>query len=265
MIIATLIFLIIAAIYIALILPRLINRADMVGLSDDYAHRGLHNDVYPENSTAAFKNAVDNRVGIELDIQLSKDKIPVVFHDDNLKRVCEIDKKLSEFTASELKEMKLLGSEYTIPTFEEVLEIVDGRVPLLIEFKHGSSELCKIACNILDRYNGRFCVESFDPIILMKIKKYRPKYARGQLVTNMFKNDFSKNPFLNFGLTYMLFNFLSRPDFIAYDKSFKRNLSVLLCKKVFGSPMFIWTVNTDEEYEKSKRENNSPIFENITL
>ena len=261
MITAILIFLIVASVYLGLILPRLIDRPSMDGLVDDYAHRGLHNELYPENSLGAFKNAVEHQVGIELDIQLSSDKIPMVFHDDNLKRVCGIDAKLSSYTADELSKMSLLGSKYTIPTLKEVLELVDGRVPLLVEFKHGSTELCEIACDMLDGYHGSFCVESFDPILLMRIKKYRPKYVRGQLVTNMFKTDFSKNPFLNFGLTFMLFNFLSRPDFIAFDKTMKGNASVWICDKVIRSPMFIWTVTTEREYDESKRLSRVPIFE----
>ena len=261
MTVAILIFLLVAAIYAALVLPRLINRGDMTGLVDDYAHRGLHDDVIPENSLAAFKKAVDHRVGIELDIQLSKDKVVMVFHDDTLKRVCGIDARLSDYTAEELGQIKLLGTEHTIPTFAEVLELVDGRVPLLVEFKRGNAELCQIACDMLDNYNGNFCVESFDPTLLMKIKKYRPQFARGQLVTNMFKADFSKNPFLNFGLTYMLFNFLSRPDFIAFDKKLKGNLSVWLCKSICRVPIFTWTINTREEYEESKKNSLAPIFE----
>ena len=171
MIVAILVFLLIAAIYVALILPRLINRADMTGIVEDYAHRGLHNETLPENSLGAFQNAVDNRIGIELDIQLSKDNVPMVFHDASLKRVCDIDAKLCEYTAEELGQIKLLGTDYTIPTFETVLDLVDGRVPLLVEFKHGNSDLCKIACDMLDNYNGAFCVESFDPTLLMRRRK----------------------------------------------------------------------------------------------
>ena len=261
MIVAILVFLLIAAIYVALILPRLINRADMTGIVEDYAHRGLHNETLPENSLGAFQNAIDNRIGIELDIQLSKDNVPMVFHDASLKRVCDIDAKLCEYTAEELGQIKLLGTDYTIPTFETVLDLVDGRVPLLVEFKHGNSDLCKIACDMLDNYNGAFCVESFDPTLLMRIKKYRPKYARGQLVTNMFKTNFSKNPFLNFCLTFMLFNFLSRPDFIAFDQKYEKNLSVWFCRKICGVPMFVWTIKNREHYDKYRGRSIYPIFE----
>ena len=261
MTVAILVILLISAIYAALVLPRLINRADMTGLLEDYAHRGLHNEELPENSLGAFKNAVDHRFGIELDIQLSKDNVPMVFHDATLKRVCGIDAKLCEYTAEELGKIKLLDSEYTIPTFAEVLSLVDGRVPLLVEFKRGNSDLVEIACDMLDNYNGAFCVESFDPTLLMRIKKYRPKYARGQLVTNMFKADFSKNPVLNFCLTFMLFNFLARPDFIAFNRKYENNLSVLFCRFVCKTPMFAWTVKKKKYYDEYKAKSINSIFE----
>ncbi len=263
MITAILIILILSSGYILMILPRLVNRADMSGLLEDYAHRGLHGESLPENSIGAFKAAVDKGVGIELDIQLSKDGVPMVFHDDDLKRVCGIDGKLSEFTADQLQKIKLLDSEYTIPTFEEVLSVVDGRVPLLIEFKPGGWELCHKGCDMLDDYHGSFCVESFDSILLGKIKKYRPKFVRGQLVGDMFKAKRLKNPILKFLLTFMMLNFISRPDFIAVDKTLRHNLSIGICRRVIKIPVLVWTLKNEEEYERSKREGLIPIFDNF--
>ena len=233
----------------------------MSSLLVDYAHRGLHNDSLPENSLGAFDNAATHRYGIELDIQLSKDKIPMVFHDATLNRVCGVDGKLADYTCEELKKMKLLGSEYTIPTFKEVLEIVNGRVPLLVEFKPGNLELCDIACPILDEYNGSFCVESFDPFMLRKIKKLRPRYARGQLVGNSIKAKSTKNFFLNFSLTGLLTHILSRPDFVAYDIKMKYNPSVFLCKRLFRIPMFAWTVHSEDDYKKCRSKKILTIFE----
>lgn len=261
MLIAFLILILLAVIYISFIIPRLIDRADMSLMKVDYAHRGLHNKELPENSLGAFKNAAEHRFGIELDIQLSKDKIPMVFHDATLKRVCGIDAKLSDFTCEELQKMKLLDSEYTIPTFAEVLETVDGRVPLLVEFKPGNKELCDIACPMLDEYNGVFCVESFDPFILQRIKKIRPRYARGQLVANSIKSKSTKNFFLNFAITALLLHLLSRPDFVAYDVNMKYNPSVFLCKHLFRVPMFVWTVKSEDVLKKSHKKKLLTIFE----
>ena len=164
MITAILIFLLLAVGYISLILPRLVDRADMSGLDVDYAHRGLHGGDVPENSLAAFEKAAEKRYGIELDVQLTKDGVPVVFHDDSLLRVCGVDRLLRDCELSELRQFRLSGSEKeTIPTFAEVLELVDGRVPLLVELKTGSAGLVRAVVPMLDEYNGSFCVESFDP------------------------------------------------------------------------------------------------------
>ena len=263
MLIAFLILIILAVIYISFVLPRLIDSPDMTPFNVDYAHRGLYNnnEGLPENSLGAFQAAVDNRYGIELDIQLSKDKIPMVFHDVTLKRVCGIDAKLSDFTAEELQNIKLLDTEYTIPTLKEVLELVDGRIPLLVEFKPSNTELCDIACPILDEYNGIFCVESFDPFIIKRIRTIRPRYARGQLVTNSIKHKSTKNFFLNFALTVLLTHLLSRPDFVAYDASLKYNFSLFLCKRVFRIPTFAWTIKSEEVYKECRKKKSYTIFE----
>ena len=262
MLIALLVIILLAVIYISMIIPRLIDRADMSFMTVDYTHRGLYNNKdIPENSIGAFKNAADHRFGIELDIQLSKDKVPMVFHDATLKRVCGIDAKLSDYTSEELQKIKLLDTDYTIPTLAEVLETVDGRVPLLVEFKPGSTELCDIACPMLDEYKGVFCVESFDPFVLRRIKQIRPRYARGQLVTNSMKVKSTKSFFLNFAITALLLHLLSRPDFLAYDIKMKYNPSVFLCKHLFRIPVFTWTIKSEDVYKNCHKKKLLTIFE----
>ena len=104
-------------------------------LKCDYAHRGLHDDSAPENSLQAFENACRAGYGIELDVQLSRDGVVMVFHDYSLLRMTGCDKKLSELDATELTALSLKNTAETIPTFEQVLSLVDGRVPLLVELK----------------------------------------------------------------------------------------------------------------------------------
>ena len=100
------------------------------------AHRGLHNNNFPENSLGAFENAIKNSYPIELDVHLIADGTLAVFHDDTLARVCGKDGYVKNLTKSELKNYKLLGTEYCIPTLDEVLNLVNGQVPLLIEIKN---------------------------------------------------------------------------------------------------------------------------------
>lgn len=124
--------------YLFLVAPRMFGKPDRTPLYGvHYAHRGLfdNDSEAPENSLPAFKRAVDAGYGIELDVQLSKDGIPVVFHDATLKRMCGVDGNVWDYTLKELQQMKLANSSATIPTFAEVLKTVDGKVPLIIEYK----------------------------------------------------------------------------------------------------------------------------------
>ena len=132
------VILVLILLYLLAIKPRGLHKPDWTAFKGyDFAHRGLHNNESeaPENSMAAFRKAVANKFGIELDVQLSKDKVPVVFHDFTLKRMCGVEGKVCDYTLEELKEFRLLDTKEQIPTFQEFLEMVDGKVPLIIELK----------------------------------------------------------------------------------------------------------------------------------
>ena len=258
-----LVFLLAFAVYLFLISPRLKDRADMEMLAADYAHRGLWNEKYPENSLPAFSLASDAGFGIELDIQLTKDKRIVVFHDYDLRRMCGDDKKICELTYSELCKYRLRGTEFGIPTLSEVLKLVDGRVPLLIELKgeDGNTELCKRAAVFLDKYQGAFGILSFNPLFLRWFKRIRPRYARGQLVTKRVKTKRKGSTLAGFALTNMLLNVISRPDFIAVDGKTRRRPMILLCERLFGTKIFVWTVRSRKDLELCRRERHYSIFE----
>ena len=141
------------------------------------AHRGYHNKENPENTLAAFQLALDNNYAIELDIQFTKDYQIVVFHDDNLKRLCGIDKKVCEFTYDELKEFKINNTEHTIPLFIDVLNLVDGKTPIVVEMKstkYGNDILPGKAYELLREYNGDYAVQSFDPFLVKWYKDFQP-------------------------------------------------------------------------------------------
>ncbi len=187
----------------------------------NYAHRGLHdiNQGVPENSLKAFKLAAEAGYGAELDVQLSKDGKVVVFHDDDLKRVCGIDKRVDEFTFEELNKMSLLETDQTIPLFTEVLETFGkGKGPLIVELKNGpkNKELCEKTYEILKTYKKDFCIESFNPRIVKWFKDNAPEIFRGQLATypEGYGKAISKitSKILS-GCYYCLIN---KPDFIAY-------------------------------------------------
>ena len=256
---------VVALVYLFLIMPRVRDRADMDMLLTNYAHRGLWNATVPENSLRAFAMAAQEGYGIELDIQLSRDKQIMVFHDGNLKRMCGIDKMLTDMTCKELKALSLKGTDQSIPTLAEVLYLIDGRVPLIIELKSnaGDAELCKRLAAMLDKYHGAFCVESFDPTLVAWFKKYRPRYARGQLVTKMKKRESVKETVGSFCLSRLMANVLSRPDFIAVDGRLQNSLMIRACHKLFKAPIFVWTVRTERDMERCIEVRYNFIFEKI--
>ena len=121
--------------WLFLILPRIKDSADTELLRADYAHRGLWNEQIPENSLSAFARAVEAGYGIELDLRRTRDGRIVVFHDENLLRMCGVDARVRDLSLDELRQLRLKGSNETIPTFSEVLRLIGGRVPLMIEIK----------------------------------------------------------------------------------------------------------------------------------
>lgn len=235
-------------------------------LLSDYAHRGLHNADIPENSMPAFSAACDSGYGIELDIQLSSDGRVVVFHDETLLRMCGIDKKVSDLTYEELSKLTLNNSSERIPLLEEVLFLVDGKVPLLIELKgtDKNTSLCDRAFELLDLYGGAFCIESFNPLLIGYVKRKRPEYKRGQLVTILKKKDANQPLPVRFMLSHMLLNFISRPHFIAFDMMKKPTVGILVASSVLGAKKFAWTVRSAEDYNSLKERGILSIFENFT-
>ncbi len=260
MVTAILIILLIVLIYFALVLPRTTERPDMTYmLMRKFAHRGFHGEGIPENTLAAFSAAIDEGYGIELDVRLTSDGVPVIFHDPALTRMLGDDKKVSELTLDELKSYTFDGTEEKIPTFTEALELIGERAPILIELKgeDTSSAICEAVAEILDDYNGVFAIQSFNPLHLRWMKLHRPHFIRGQLATNEYKG---KNPILSFALRHMLLNCLARPDFASYNH--KAHTLALDIFAIFSAPRFAWTLRDAESEEKAHRKFEAIIFEN---
>lgn len=250
-------------IYLFLIAPK--NKKEMNKFKTVmYAHRGLHNEERAENSMSAFKAAVDGGFGIELDIRLSKDGKLVVFHDDTLDRVCGREGKVIDFTADELATFKLSGTNDGIPLFSDVLSLVDGKIPLLVEIKEnaGDSTVSHATCEILKGYKGEFIIESFNPMSLKVVKENYPEIPRGILSHRYYDYEKSRKP-LFFLLQSLLLNFLCRPAFIAYDHRHADAFGLRFVRAFFKVPTIAWTVRSAEE-EKAARKNgfDGIIFEN---
>lgn len=236
---------------------------DLEFLSRDLiAHRGYHNNKkgIPENSVLAFKKAIDNNYLIELDVRLTKDQKLVVFHDDNLKRVCGVNKKVKDLTYKELLKYNLFDTTLKVPLFSDVIKLVNGRVPILIETKYHNryGVLEKILINELSNYKGLYAIQSFYPMTLLWLKRNTKDIPIGLLSSN-FKNDLNRLKSI-IGKTLILDLFF-KTDFISYDvKGLPNNY---LSYKRNKKKIVIWTIKNKKDYDLARQYTDSLICENF--
>lgn len=234
-------------------------RQEYKWLTDVYvAHRGLFDNGsgVPENSLPAFVKAVENGFGIETDVQMSKDGVLVVFHDDKLKRMTGADGLLTDYTFEELRKMRLLNTECVIPTFEEFLQAANG-VNLIVEIKthENIGEVERKTYEALKNYKGNYCVESFNPFIIRWFKKNAPEVIRGTLSC-----DYANAPWSRFKKSLLANLKLCKwngSQFIAYDA---KTVAVNKAVKKFGKkiPIICWTVKSQSQYDEL-----CPYFDNM--
>ncbi len=252
--------------YLFLIAPGLSHRplGPFAGL---YAHRGLWDAEkgIPENSVPAFRQAVAAGFGIETDVHLTRDGQLVVFHDDTLQRMCGDDRAIADCTLSELKSLRLNGTDETIPTFDECLEAVDAKTPLLVEIKtcRDVGTLCARVNERLSSYQGPYLIESFDPRAVRWYKKNRPDILRGQLTFGLVRpSKLPKIPLTRL-LASQVPNCLGRPDFLACEAVTDHSLPLKLTR-LFRPHLAAWTVRSPEEMAGLKDRYEIQIFEGFT-
>lgn len=231
---------------------------------NSYAHRGLHqkNKSIPENSMTAFTKAVEAGYGIELDINLTADRKVVVFHDASLLRVCGVDKLITECTKEELSAYRLEKTSEAIPLLEDVLKLVDGKVPLIIELKNTRNwqELCVKAADLLNDYSGPYCIESFHPGIVRWFYKNKPKVVRGQLSAN--HRNFEGVPrWQSLLISSIMTNAVARPHFVAYNHEDARQRLSLRFFHLLGGKLAGWTVRDTDNTEDCRNRFDVIIFE----
>ena len=250
------------AAFLFMVFPSVKKHSDLELLKGAFiAHRGLHDlePNTPENSLPAFDAAARQGYIIENDIHITADGEVVIFHDGTPKRMCGVEGKIEDMTLAEIKKLHLLNTDLQIPTLKECLDLVDGRVPLLIEFKCEDSKTCERLCvaanEILKDYKGKYFVQSFYPLAVRWYKKHRKDICRGQLACT-FKN----GPLVKRMLGCTLFNFFARPHFLSYchndEKHPCRRLNTLLGAFPVG-----WTFRTQQEIDAVKDKFNTYIFE----
>lgn len=222
------------------------------------SHRGIHDNkkVY-ENSLQAIKKARDKGYIVEIDIHLTKDNKIVVFHDYNTKRITGKNLIIEDSTYKELNNQNILH----IPLLEEVLELVDKKVPLLIEIKQLNKvgQLENTLMDILKNYQGKYAIQSFNPKVLYWFKKNYPNIIRGQLSYQYNNKNIPKIE--KFILKNMLFNFITKPNFISYKYNELSLDKILKYKKKYI--ILGWTVQKETEYNKYIKYYDNLICENF--
>ncbi len=234
-----------------------------------YAHRGLYSNKTPEapeNSMPAFHRAVEHGFGIELDVHLSADGELFVFHDENMKRMCGLDRNITEMTSDEIFSVRLLGGAESPPRFSDVLSLVSGRVPLIIELKCeprvDPSPLCLAVSATLSRYRGEYCIESFNPYVVGWYKKHEPSVYRGQLAERFFtRGKHRKNGAALFMLENLLMNVVGRPDFVAYNCKHTDAPAYRAWRRLLRMPTALWTVRDADAYRLAAPDCDCVIFE----
>ncbi|PWG59632.1 glycerophosphodiester phosphodiesterase family protein [Bifidobacterium catulorum] len=255
-----------------------------------YADESFAGPVAPENSLASFAAACVAGYGIELDLQLTRDGQVVVVHDSDLKRVAGDPRKIKDLTYEELKNIPLFpapaksgdavavtrgdgkwderpeGYYQHVPLFSDVLDVVGGRVPLIVEYKFdhygwddAAEELMEKGDALLQAYAGAYVVESFHPGAVNWYRKHRPSVNRGQLAENV---AFGKSDWREWMCGLLAFNWLGRPDFVAYDWRGGDLPQVRFARKL-GAKTVSWTVRSSLEFQRSGEYFDYMIFESF--
>lgn len=255
---------VLGSVWIALILPgrsQRAQRAPFIGRA--YAHRGLYEEdqSVPENSAEAFHRAAEAGYGVELDVQLTKDKVVVVFHDGSLARACGVDARVDSLTFAELQQLRLFGTEHRVPRLTDALYELGGRVPVIVELKAGGDwrQLCELTLGHLNAYRGAACVESFHPLLVRWYYKNAPRILRGQLSEAYRYSSRSAPWYVSLFMSRLLTNAFTRPQFIAYRIGAKC-LSARLCERL-GAMRVCWTAHAEDDHAALMRKNDAVIFE----
>lgn len=222
-----------------------------------FAHRGLHGDGRIENSRAAFEAALAAGHGIELDVQASRDGHAMVFHDEELDRLTGAEGPLARRTEAELGRIALKGTGETIPGLPEILRLIGGRAPLLIEIKSPGrhvAPLCLSVVHALDGYRGAVGVMSFNPEVGRWFARHAPRRTRGLVVTESGKKGARGWAERNLAL------WRAKPDFLAYDiRDLPSHFAGRARRR--GVPILTWTVRTPEERARAKKFADQLIYE----
>lgn len=230
------------------------------------AHRGLHGAGRPENSLAAARAAIAAGYGIECDLQLAADGVPMVFHDEDLGRLTGRTGRVGALTAAELARLPLGGTAETIPTLADLLDLVAGRVPLLIEVKDqtgtlspGPDRLEEATAAVLAAYRGPVALMSFNPHSMAALARLAPGIARGLTSCAFPARDWPLPAERRAALAALGDFDAVGASFVSHDRADLANPAVLALK-ARGLPILCWTVRSAEAEARARA-----IADNITF
>ena len=233
------------------------------------SHRGLHDlkAGVPENSLAAFEASCRAGLPIELDIRILGDGTVVVFHDKDLKRIANDPRRVSNLGKTDLAKISLLGTAERLPTLAETLDLVAGRVPLLIEIKnehHHAGALEQKLYQQIKNYHGDFAVISFNPISLAWFARRHPQILRGQTSSHLPVLRLDYLAPVHAGLKHLAFNSLSQPHFIIYNH---RGLTMRAPRRArrLGMQVLAYTIRSEAERVEALKYCDNIIFEGFPL
>ncbi|HEX4738541.1 MAG TPA: glycerophosphodiester phosphodiesterase family protein [Allosphingosinicella sp.] len=235
-------------------------RAELERLgAQPFAHRGLHGPGRPENSRAAFRAAIEAGSGMELDVQASRDGAAIVFHDYDLDRLTATQGRVADLDAHALTALRLCGISETIPLLADVLDLIGGRAPLLIEVKSPNRHvvpLCRAVAAALGDYPGPVGVMSFNPEVGAWFARHTPERLRGLVVTESGKKNVRGR------VERRLSFWRAQADFLAYDI---RDLPSAFAagKRAAGVPVYTWTVRTAADRARAAAEADQIIYEDV--
>lgn len=220
------------------------------------AHRGYHDASRgrPENSLAAFEAAIAAGYAVECDLHLSADDVPVVFHDDDLQRLTGAEGCVRDRCADDLGRLRLLGSREWVPTLDETLQLVGGRVPLLVELKHIPGRDAGLAALVVERlrhYDGAVALMSFDAGLLAAVKAAGADLPRGLVAEGDWRSAATQlRTILRIGV-----------DFVSYAVDDLPTPAPLAASHLLGIPLIVWTVCTPEQRARARRWSDQITFE----
>ena len=247
-------------------------KKDLNWMSGPFAHRGLH-DVSKgivENTPSAVQASLDQQLGFEIDLRFTSDGSVMVFHDDTLERLTHETGLVADKTLAELQKVRFKNTSDKMMSLQNLLELVEGRVPMLLELKSGwrlddiSAQHFVVAIIMaMKDYKGNYAIMSFDPRLIIHYRKLAPTTPRG-LISERFLDGAHWSHlslFERLHRRFLLSFRQSRPDFIAYDIESLPAIAPIIARSLFHRPLLTWTVRSGEQQKRARKYCDAMVFE----